>query len=236
MVDKAPFPADWALSRFVNVNPVVPGVIYTDEEELLHRHRRTIFYRTPDELLTSNTLVLYDMEGYQCVPIIYRRLLHHTNIITSTVSDLVKATSRLGLSMWAEAAKLLVDYSVSILSSKEISMKKFLHSQRESIYWVLDDGLLRLCLDQWEDDSKRQRWMRAVEPVTRALRDAMGQLQGWLDDHLGEMKDFYLRSSVIPERLTSGYFKRSSEFLQESARVFEIERTVRLSRIGELLM
>jgi hypothetical protein len=238
MLDQAPFPADWALSRLIDdPQASIPRLLNAEEEEVLRQHRQAMRWRTADELITSNAQFLYDMEGYQCVPIIYRRLLHHTKIIATIVSDLVKATSSLGISMWAEAARLLVDYSVSILSSRNLGTEKFLHSQRESIYWILDDAMLGLCLDQWEDDAKRERWDGAVKPITLALGEAMKKLQGWLDEHLVEMKRFYFEiAHAFPERLTAGYFKRSQEFLQESARVFEIERTVRLSRIGMLLM
>lgn len=234
--DQAPFPAAWALSRMVDVPARVYGQIYTQEEQNVHQHRAWMEMKVSSDLHIANIQFLLDQAGYNAIPIIYRRLLHHTSIISTTVSDLARATARLGLSMWAEVARLLVDYSVSIFSSEHLEIDKFLIGQRESLYGILDDALLRLCLDQWEVDAKRARWDKAVEPINIALSLAMEKQQGWLDGYLREMEKFHYHPHEPPRRLAVGYFKDSQKFLHESARVFEIERTVRLSRIGEWLI
>ncbi|KAH7384245.1 hypothetical protein DE146DRAFT_220169 [Phaeosphaeria sp. MPI-PUGE-AT-0046c] len=234
MADQAPFPADWALSRMVDIPARVYGQIYTQGEQNVHQHRAWMESKNTGLLHTANCQFLIDQAGYNAVPIIYRRVLHQTKIVARTVSDLARTTARLGLSMWAAAARLLVDYSVRILSSENLEIDKFLHGQRESIYWILDDALLRLCLDQWEVDEKRARWDKAVEPITMALSHAMESLQGWGECHAHEMAKFGEKAPFMARCLVAGYFKQTRLFLLESARVFEIERTIQLSGIGKL--
>jgi hypothetical protein len=73
---------------------------------------------------------------------------------------------------WAKAARMIVDYSVVILRSERLGFERLLNSQRGSIYWILDDALLHLCLDRWGNAQALMPWDEATVPVILALSEA----------------------------------------------------------------
>jgi hypothetical protein len=216
--DSAPLPAEWALSRFIDPP---------------HTQIRTTRY-LDQELTEANYEVMCSLEGFLAVPHIYRELFQQTKLFTATIQDMVNATMHHKPSKWAETARLIVDYSVIVLRSEHIGFDKFLHSQRESIYWILDDALLRLCLDQWEVNEEKYRWAKTIEPINLALRDAREKLSNWGEADFQAMFRIQGLTEVSPKYLVARFFKQTQKFLRESTRIAEIMRTVKLSGIGQL--
>ena len=200
------------------------------------RSRRTAEDQLVHEVDSANFEMWCSMEGLLEVPHIYIELFHRTKTFTTTVQDLVAATIKHAPSRWAEAARLLVDYTVNVLRSEKLGFERFLHSQRESIYWILDDALLRICLDQWEDARLNASWDKVTKPIRVALSDAQEKLPGWAELDFQEMvriQDHKFESAGV---LVRRYFERTLGFLTESTRVYEIWRTVRMSGLGQLPM
>ena len=131
---------------------------------------------------------------------------------------------------------MLVDWTVNVLRHEKIGFERFLQGQRESIYWILDDALLHILVDQWEDEFAKMPWDKATAPICLALTKAYEMIPGWAERDLEET----LRWAVRPpdyapkEMLEDGYFKRSRKFLEHSLRIHEIWRTVRLGGKGLL--
>jgi hypothetical protein len=190
--------------------------------------------RLLSELFEANFEVWCSVEGFLGVPHIYRELFQRTKVFTATVQDMVIATMHHTPSKWAEAARLIVDYSVIVLRSENSGFEKFLHSQRESIYWILDDALLRLCLDQWEVDEERHQWVKATQPIKSALLDAHEKLPGWGEMDYRAMLRFQAIAGVASEYFVASFFNQTERFLHESAKIAEILRTIRMSGIGRL--
>ncbi|KAF2031145.1 hypothetical protein EK21DRAFT_27917, partial [Setomelanomma holmii] len=186
------------------------------------------------EIAKANHETFCMLEGLYAVPRIYNTLFHRTKTFVTTVQDLVAATFKHAPLQWAGAAMYIVDFSVNILISKELGFERFLHSQRESIYWILDNALLRICLDQWEVPASNFLWDEATQPLRRGLTTALKELPRWSErDKRGmpEMNHYYEESAMV---LMEHYFEKTRKFLGQSLRVFEIWRTVRMSGIGQL--
>jgi hypothetical protein len=221
--DRAPYPADWALSRIPDLAEVTE-YRYTPFNEI----------QVVVELNEANFEMFCSIEGLLSVPHIYRELFYRTKIFTATVQDMVTATMHHKPSKWAEAARLIVDYSVIVLRSQKVEFEKFLQSQRESIYWILDDALLRLCLDQWEADEKKYLWNKATEPINFALLDAREKLPRWSELDSRSMSAFQGLTDASSKYFVRTYFEQTQRFLHESGRIAEVWRTVRMSGIGRL--
>jgi hypothetical protein len=150
------------------------------------------------------------------------------------VQDLLNTALKHEHTRWAEAARLIVDYSVVVLRSARLGFERFLHSQRDSIYWILDDALLRICLDRWENVHARFPWDMATRPIVLSLADAKKRLPSWIELDLQNMLKHQIDNSLSASNLANSYFQRTQAFLQQSTKIYEIWRTVRMSGIGRL--
>ncbi|KNG52526.1 hypothetical protein TW65_00339 [Stemphylium lycopersici] len=201
------------------------------------------------QIASMNTGILADLHGLSSIPRIYTALFHRTRTFAATVRQLVKISP----SMWAEAACLLVDWSVHVLRHREVGLERFLHSQRDSLYWILDDALLRICLDQWDPPQSQAPtpsqctasqlpgivavpWDVATRPIRSALSNAQTLLPLWGEQDLEETLKWNrgICEGAKAEWFEAGWFRRSRKFLDESTRIYEIWRTIRRSGGGQL--
>lgn len=221
-----------------------------------------------------NSTILADLQGLSSIPRVYAALFHRTRTFASTVRQLVAVSP----GMWTQAACLLVDWGVHILRHPEIRLERFLNSQRESLYWILDDALLRICLDQWDPPhlaavptrhkdpsgaSSRAStstssslssppslsrslstsaariaapWDVATRPVRRSLAEAQHLVPLWGQQDVEETKKWSVPAceGAMAEWFEVGWFRRSTSFLAQSTRVYEIWRTMRRVARGQL--
>jgi hypothetical protein len=231
-MDRAPYPAEHALSRIIDWPDPQPGPDYVES------WRQKSFRSSADAHLTkavekANLAISCHYEGRQPV---YTTLFHQTKSFTAIVEELVAVTAKRAPSEWAEAARLIVDFSINVLRSEKTEFHRFLNSQRKSIYWILDEALLRICLDQWEDSRRNACWDKATQPISLALATVRDRLPEWAEldrkafSKAGHERDRVHSANVFVE----GYFERTLTFLRESLKIYEIWRTVRLSGIGQL--
>lgn len=238
LTDRAPYPAEWALSRIIDP-PGVGGIdieLKTDDDWRAFQRKSEREQILVHEITKANHELFYVMEGYSMVPRIYNNLFHRTKTFVTTVQDLVAATIKHAPLQWADAARYIVDYSINILRSDRLGFENFLHSQRESIYWILDDALLRICLDQWELPESNLFWDKVTEPIRLPLADALEKLPDWAERDKQAMLRIQINHLESAGILVKRYFEKTRQFLEHSARVFEIWRTVRMSGIGQLPM
>jgi hypothetical protein len=228
--DRAPYPAEWALSR---IHPY-----RTQCQHCLKCSKRDCepIQGEIGELRRLNLLELcnWSLEEFSDVPQIYRALFQRTKAFTGTVQELATATLKHEPTRWAKAARMIVDYSVVILRSERLGFERLLNSQRGSIYWILDDALLRLCLDRWENAHPLISWDAATAPVTLALSGAREKLPQWIELDVRNMSKLQIDNVGSARNLTNDYFVRTRKFLYQSTKLFEIWRTVRMSGIGRL--
>lgn len=187
------------------------------------------------EILTANHEVLCSIENLRQVPAVYQALFHRTRRFAATVRDLVAAsTAAQAPYHWAIAACLLIDWSVDVVRHKKIEFETFLHSQRESIYWILDDALLRILIDQWEDSTSSIPWDVATAPLRIALTKVQPLISEWADQDFEEKRKWNAYMCPPKEIIEDGYFKLSRRFLLQSTRIHEIWWTVRVIGKGQL--
>lgn len=222
-MDQGPFPPEPPLPRG-NVRGACRHCVQYDHS----------FCRHAPDLPQINLEFLCDDEGLSDVPHIYRRLFQRTKVFTATVQDLVNITIKCNPAGWGEAARSIVDYSVFILRSERLGFERFLHSQRGSIYWMLDDALLRICLDRWENRQAGSPWDQAIAPILLTLADAKSRLPSWVELDVQNMAKHQIDNRAAAKSLTKSYFDQTQCFLQHSSRLYEIWRTVRMSGIGKL--
>lgn len=189
-----------------------------------------------------NTTILADLQGLSSIPRIYTTLFHRTREFAATVRHFASVVAA---GSWAAAACLLVDWGVHVLRHPRVGLERFLNSQRESLYWILDDALLRICLDMWDPPREQQAcqrkervlpWDEATDPIVRALAKAQALVPVW-----GQMDVDETRKWEVPvcegaqaEWFEVGWFRRSRQFLRESSRIYEIWRTMRRVGKGQL--
>ncbi|KAJ5020398.1 hypothetical protein J3E73DRAFT_362400, partial [Bipolaris maydis] len=132
------------------------------------------------DIASMNTTILADLQGLSSIPRIYTTLFHRTREFAATVRHFASVVAA---GSWAAAACLLVDWGVHVLRHPRVGLERFLNSQRESLYWILDDALLRICLDMWDPPREQQAcqrkervlpWDEATDPIVRALAKAQG--------------------------------------------------------------
>jgi hypothetical protein len=237
-VTREPNSPEWALSQTRHRLAKPPEG--WDTEAWLQKYQREVAdLRLTHDIETNNLHTFHEIEGYW-LPNIYNTLFYQTKAFTATVEDLVAAICKLGLPSSsvraAEAACLIADFSIKVLRSKKSFFHRFLNSQRCGIYWILDDALLRICLELWEDKRAGPSWDKVIRPVNFALASAQEQLHEWAKLDVVVFKETQRLSYDIPppDTFTRGYFERTLAFLPESIRVYEIWRTVRLSGIRRL--
>ncbi|KAF1847106.1 uncharacterized protein K460DRAFT_53542 [Cucurbitaria berberidis CBS 394.84] len=190
------------------------------------------------EILMANFEVISSTERFPEISIMYQALFHRTKTFTTTVRALANATAAQAPQHWAGAGCLLVDWTVNVFRHEKIGIERFLHSQRVSLYWMLDETLLHILLDQWENDSSRIPWDKATAPICLALSKADNMVPGWLErdaDEFRKWHDSMDRTMELKKNvLVQDYFKRSRTFLHQSTRINEIWRTVRMCGKGFL--
>jgi hypothetical protein len=205
------------------------------------------------DIALMNSGIVADLQGLLSIPRIYHTLFHRTRKFAATVRDLAAAAP----TVWAVAACLLVDWSVNVLRHRDVGLERFLHSQRRSLYWLLDDALLRICVDQWDpsnsspmpsttlsSQSRRSSssstevvpWNIVMSPITQALSSAHLLLPGWIDQDLEELRKwrYHVGDEFQADRYEEGWFGRSKKFLSETTRIHEIWRTIKLCGGGQL--
>ncbi|KAF1943743.1 hypothetical protein EJ02DRAFT_342612 [Clathrospora elynae] len=197
-----------------------PGCLNPAIEVRCERATRASIQRLKFDIDYMNYPMMCDLQGLSSIPYIYTALFHRTREFAATVQSLIKAAP----TKWTEAACLLVAWSADILRHPDIGIERFLHSQRESLYWILDDALLRILMDQWDPPQplpqsspistgpspKVTAWDVAITPVRLALCKAQENLSEWSERDLGEMqKGVCAWKGVQKELLVQGWFKRS---------------------------
>lgn len=207
------------------------------------------------DIASMNSTILADLQGLSSIPRVYAALFHRTRNFAATVRQLVTISP----SMWAQAGCLLIDWGVHVLRHPKIGLERFLNSQRESLYWILDDALLRICLDQWDppqsspptpsSSSPSQTcasstssasvavpWDVATRPLVYSLSNAQTLVPLWGRQDIEECRKW--RTSICEcasvEGFEPGWFRRSKKFLKESTRIYEIWRTMRRAGKGQL--
>ncbi|EMD65127.1 hypothetical protein COCSADRAFT_48684, partial [Bipolaris sorokiniana ND90Pr] len=144
------------------------------------------------DISSMNTIILADLQGLSSIPRIYTTLFHRTREFAATVRHFA---SLVASSSWAAAACLLVDWGVHVLRHPGVGLERFLNSQRESLYWILDDALLRICVDMWDPPGEQQQgcekgekvvpvrrvvpWDEATGPILTALAKAQVLVPLW---------------------------------------------------------
>jgi len=102
------------------------------------------------------------------------------------------------------ACDALVWFSIAVLHRLDSPFICMLNSQRQSVYWLLDDALLYISLEWWENSNI---WNPRTVVRDIRLGLSLNKVQWW-------------------ER--GSYFAKSLEFLQESQKVFDIRTSVLL--------
>ncbi|KAH9871353.1 hypothetical protein IAQ61_005532 [Plenodomus lingam] len=203
--------------------------------------------------------MMCERERLNEVPRVYRELFQRTREFADGVGKLVGALGRGGccedghgsfdvintgkipptttkISTWAEAACLLVQWSRGILRHPSLGFEKLLLSQRESIHWILDDALLRICLDHWDTVTPSHLpWDLATAPLQDCLMQACKLIPEWAARDADEYRKWDVRVVYsVREALEQSYFGRSRRFLAQSRRLHELWRTVGLWGGGRL--
>ncbi|KAH7067552.1 hypothetical protein BKA63DRAFT_536972 [Paraphoma chrysanthemicola] len=217
-IDSAPYPAEWAFSR--NVDPPKPGNFTADAVDLLACRRQVERDQALEfEINHANQDFWSVMAGYHEIPHIYNHLFQQTKRFVATIQDLVAATMKCAPLRWADVARYIIDYSINILRSERLGFEKFLQGQRESIYWILDNALLRICLDQWEIPASNFAWDRATEPIRLAFATASEKLPQWAERDAQAMLKVQSRHIENFQLMTKRYFEKTTRFLKHSVRV-----------------
>ncbi|XP_014555920.1 hypothetical protein COCVIDRAFT_16573 [Bipolaris victoriae FI3] len=203
------------------------------------------------DIASMNTVILADLQGLSSIPRIYTTLFHRTREFAATVR---RFASVVASGSWAAAACLLVDWGVHVLRHPGVALERFLNSQRESLYWILDDALLRICVDMWDPPGEQQQqrgceregkavpvrrvvpWDVATGPVVRALAKAQLLVPIWGQMDVEETRKWEtpVCEGAQAEWFEIGWFRRSRQFLKESSRLYEIWRTMRRVGKGQL--
>ncbi|KAF2490026.1 hypothetical protein BU16DRAFT_168747 [Lophium mytilinum] len=126
--------------------------------------------------------------------------------ITLRMKDFIKGVWRLARLPYGYefACDTLVWFSISVLHRTDSPFVYMLNSQRQSIYFLLDDAMLYIALEWWEKSAIWDVWT-VVKDIRLGL--SAGKVEWW-------------------ER--GSYFAKSLEFLLESQRVFDVRTMVLL--------
>lgn len=229
------------------IHPAIPQQPWEiDDPDARQKALRTLDdARLSRSIETTNLAINHSLEVHHhaCtsgLPYSYHELFHRTKLYTATVKGLVSVLRMLGTSSTnfraAETATLLVDFSSTVLRSDKIKFHYFLNSQRKGIYWILDDALLHICLDLWEDGKSNTPWDKLISPINLALSSTQEKLDEWSEIDMSMYNHLQRISYNLqePRVFMQGYFERTLAFLRDSIRIYEIWRTVRLSGIGRL--
>lgn len=204
--------------------------------------RRTAYIHALNEGLKLQKEVWYANHELYCeidlpkTSQMYRILFERTKVFTATLGNLLHtmadtATPR----QRAETACLAIDWSIHVLHNERAQFEHFLHSQRESIYWMLDETVLKFLVDQWDKITSKTPWDKAIEPLRIAILRGESLMPGWAEQDLEVLRKWNVYSPA-PGRdvLEQGYFRRSRRFLYQSSKIFEVWRTMRLWAGGQL--
>ncbi|KAJ4362508.1 hypothetical protein N0V83_010602 [Neocucurbitaria cava] len=128
---------------------------WTREQWDEHKRLANLDLVLQKQLMLANFEVRCDAERLTDIPSIYQTVFHRTGKFASTVEKLATSSVVANGSdgAWGQVACFLVAWTTGVLRHEAVRFHNFLQSQRESIYWILDNALLRILLSQWENDS-----------------------------------------------------------------------------------
>ncbi|CAO2655367.1 Nn.00g104310.m01.CDS01 [Neocucurbitaria sp. VM-36] len=229
---RTPTPLFWLSSG-------IPGLsedcrTWTDDQWVEHRRLASLDAVLQKQFTFANLEVYCDAERLAEIPSIYQMLFYRTKKFADTVRALATTTAAHAPYAWGGAACILIDWTLNVLRHKAVRFHNFLQSQRESIYWILDDALLHILLNQWENDSADIPWDKATAPIRLAFSKAQALIPDWVDQELEELQIWELYLTFPKESLEKDYFRRSRQFLEQSTRIHEVWRTVRMCGKGQL--
>jgi len=209
-----------------------------DREAWIRKYQREYITEVQhtNKIEVMNLETFHEIEG-SWLPQTYKTLFFRTKAFIATVKDLIAATRKLQISSAsfhaAEMARLIVGFSITIQNTQVFHL--VLNSQRKDIYWMLDDMLVRICLDLWDDMRATASWDKVISPINLALATAQEQLQRCAELDMAVFLETHSElENLSLETFTAGHFERTASFLQTSLKISEIWRTVRLSGIGRL--
>ncbi len=172
------------------------------------------------------------------VPKLYYALFYRTRKFATELKDELESGIDDTRTAWAERACALVDFSVNEVREKDVCFDQFLNSQRCSIYWILDDALLRILLWQWEDASQKLPWDISTAPLRRALDEAETLIPQWAK---AEHESYHKwrnqpmdQCNTTEKFFEQSYFMLSRRFLRESLKIHEVWRAVNVGSKGKL--
>jgi hypothetical protein len=171
--------------------------------------------------------------GLDQVPRQYRLLAQHTQSFIDIVSQIAKLPE-----CFSNAAMMLNDFTTKILFSDGSLFEHMLNSQRGHIFWLLDDGLLRICLDEWERPSSpgsnsETPWNITIAPLREHIAQSFCTVPNWARGNPAFYRERALGWSwgkrplkEFTDLMEGNYFVRTRMFLAESLKVFYVRRKV----------
>lgn len=198
-----------------------------------------VSYDTPQRIADIN-LYIHNAEvylrerGLSQVPCQYHRLIAHTQSFIETVEALARLPHD-----FPNVALLLIDFGFKILEGGKSGFNLMLTSQRCHIFWMLDDALLKMCLDEWErpDDGNNTTaetpWHHAIDSLDQRVNNCLSTLPDWAYEPLLEELEITLgwtwrghASRELSEWMESYFFIRSRKFWKESMKIYWTKRKV----------
>ncbi|KAF2260332.1 hypothetical protein CC78DRAFT_536440 [Lojkania enalia] len=192
----------------------------------------------PPELVNTNLEAYLLFNGDDLVPQQYVGLMHYTQAFVSALAQLARLPGG-----FAPATILLVDFTVTVLREQiQNFFLRLLNSQRIQIYCILDEALLRICLDEWERDDDvsgpLQPWGEAICPLAHDISSAVDMIPKWAEAESAWLARLW---DIKPETLAGDgswihqwYFARTRKFLEESMKVYSIRTRVNKCVDGRL--
>ncbi|KAF2111410.1 hypothetical protein BDV96DRAFT_582106 [Lophiotrema nucula] len=182
-------------------------------------------FKTRD--LLSNAAILAAFVGAATVFEQYLALITFTNEYIARIERLARLeVDRL------YAGSLLVDFTISVLREERGGLfEQLLNSQRARIYHMIDEALLRVCLDEWENEDRAALpWNQAIRPLARALSRATELIPSWAKADWADMARY---KSCCNENLSDNgawmeavYFNRTRKMLEESLELYWVKKKI----------
>ncbi|KAH7138822.1 hypothetical protein B0J11DRAFT_25917 [Dendryphion nanum] len=181
---------------------------------------------TETNLARQNAECYAQFSGLDQIPRIYQTLIQHT----ASFADSVKQLTRLPQS-FQHAAALLVDFTINVLLGPNSCFHHMLNGQRAHIYWLLDEAMLHVCLDEWEKLDDTTSWLESIEPLVAKLVVGIAVSGHMADENYTALlqKDMPTILSVVREDCYSSnlwYFEKSRRFLEESVEMYGVRSKV----------
>lgn len=215
-----------------------------EEREIWRRAARFGYLSKPDmqhQQVNANADVFIQTTGLRQVPQQYRLLAQHTQGFVDVVSQIAKLPDS-----FLNAAMMLNDFTTKILFADGSCFENMLNSQRGHIFWLLDDGLLRICLDEWEKpaspgSTSETPWNITIAPLRDHIAQSFSTIPRWANDDPTSHRETALgwtwRKRPLKEftdLMEGNHFVRTRKFLAESLKVFYVRRKVNACLGGRL--